>query len=147
METIQRSTEADSGSRVAPSVVSIQSCLMLTELVESPLNIYYFAVNKHQVYSYFTAWFIKACPLLKSDLSSFDFDFVENCLFMKLCKTSNIINNHKRKWSKCVVNGKHHHATTCRCHHVRKCQHCSSSSSSSNEWPYAYTTQFTLVVL
>ena len=25
------------------------------------------------MYSYFTAWFIKACPLLKSDLSSFDF--------------------------------------------------------------------------
>ena len=39
METVQRSTEADSGSRVAPSVVSIQSCLMLTELGESPLKI------------------------------------------------------------------------------------------------------------
>jgi len=41
METVQRSTEADSGSRAAPSVVSIQSCLMLylTELGQSPLKI------------------------------------------------------------------------------------------------------------
>jgi len=63
----------------------------LAELGESPLELLlYSTVNKHLVYSYFTAWFFWKLVRYSSQIMS-SLDFVVNRLFMKLSKnTSNI---------------------------------------------------------